>query len=221
MCQLVSQGGGLVVGTCRYVFPLVYGAHTYTIAFSLPPAPPSRLSAALRSGVWLASCAACLARGVVSARCQTAIRLIPALLLPGETRGRGGAHAVCEQSPSRTFVNPTTNTSSSSSCPSSSFSCPGSCAFGYSGVACEKSARDLSGGAYYGGILLALLAPAVALAPAMYSLYLDRYLEAAVFLAASAAALASLFAEIFGSGVGSAAAAADAALTISMTLVRW
>jgi len=41
------------------------------------------------------------------------------------------------------------------------------CAFGYSGTACEKSARSVSSVTYYGSILLALIAPAVALLPAM------------------------------------------------------
>ena len=94
-----------------------------------------------------------------------------------------------------------------------------SCAYGYTGVACDKSARHVSSVAYYGSLLAAVLAPAAALLPAMYSLYLDRYPEAVIFTAASATALASLFSEIFGQGADSAAAAADAALTLAMTLV--
>jgi hypothetical protein len=67
----------------------------------------------------------------------------------------------------------------------------------HAGIACDKAARHVTSLSYYTSIFLALIAPAVALLPAMYSLYLDRYSDALLFIAASAMGLAMLLSDLF------------------------
>jgi hypothetical protein len=92
------------------------------------------------------------------------------------------------------------------------------CAFGYSGVACDKAARDVTSLSYYTSVLLALLAPVVAFVPAMYALYLDRYSDTVLFVAASAMGAAMLLSDVFALKGGRAVMAADVALSIAGTV---